>query len=161
MVDLNCATSEEVALSRFTERGYNGDGITIDRDLRQTLLDRDREDALKDPEPVLDETLIPVIDPSAITATITVDELRALIHLPPDPDPVTGAMKVAEFQAKAASATAPGSHPTDPDKNKPNGFDVNEPPDPETEPNADTSQNPNPASARGPSGTAKKKAPAK
>lgn len=156
VVDLNAATSEEVALSRFTERGYNGDMITIDRELRQELLDRDKEEQLQEPEPGLDPTLLPEIDPAAFSATITVDELRALIKLPPDPDPVVGAMKVAEYQAKMTAATAPGSHPTDPKQNEPNGFPVQEPPDPNDPPS-----NSDKPGAQGPAGPPSKKTPAK
>lgn len=156
VVDIGAATSEEVALTRFTDRGYNGDAIEIDRDLRQELLARDHDEQLQEPEPGLDPTLLPEIDPAAFSATITVDELRALIKLPPDPDATVGAMKVAEYQAKMGSATAPGSHPTDPAQNEPNGFPVPEPPDPN-----ELAKNPDQPGAQGPGGAAKKKAPAK
>lgn len=179
--NMGAATGEEIALSRFTERGYNGDTITIDRDLRETLVAQDREEALADPSalPPAD-----VIDPTIVPVVATVDEVRGALGLPDDPDAEVGAMKVAELAAKTAAATAPGSHATDPAQNAPNGFEPQDPaevaaqaasdaagdtvPDagadksPATsakEPNAPP-PNPNPASAPGPT-KAKPKAPAK
>lgn len=154
--DMGAATGEEIALSRFTERGYNADGITIDRDLRQTLIDQDREEAL-------DDTSVPPKDallPPSNAVVITVDEARAMLNLGPDPDPVVGAMKVAEYQAKLAGATAPGSHPTDPAQNKPNGFPVQEPPDPNAalDENGNPRKNPDSSSPPGPAGAPPQKA---
>jgi uncharacterized protein len=153
VVDLEAATSEEVALSRFTERGYNGDSITIDRELRQELLDRDREEQLQDTEAIPPANML---TPVQAAAAITVDEARAAMGLGPDPDPEVGAMKLAEVLAKQQAATAPGSHPTDPKQNEPNGFPVQEPPDPnDPPPNSDK------PGAQGPAGPPAKKTTAK
>lgn len=163
-VDMGAATAEEVALSRFTERGYNAETIEIDRDLRQTLIDRDKADLEAEPTPELDKSLLPQVDPAAVSAAASVDEFRALLNLGPDPDPVVGAMKMAEYMAKQTAATQPGSHPTDPAQNKPNGFD---PPDPSKpapgvlDPNGNPRENTDKPGAQGSAGPASKAPAAK
>jgi uncharacterized protein len=57
---------------------------------------------------------------------VEIDHEEAL-GLEPDEDPEVGAMKLGELKAKQAAAEAPGSHPTDPEQNKPDGFDVQDP----------------------------------
>jgi len=179
--DMGAATGEEIALSRFTDRGYNGDMITIDRELRQTLIDQEREETLSTPGglPPAD-----VIDPTIVPVVATVDEVRGALGLPDDPDAEVGAMKVAELAAKTAAATAPGSHATDPAQNAPNGFEPQDPAevaaaadaaddavpdaaadksgtsDETKEPNA-APANPNPASAQGSTKARPKAKPAK
>lgn len=155
VVDIQAATSEEVGLTRFTDRGYNGDGINIDRELRQTLIDRDRAEQMA--EPVIAPPL-ELISPEAATAAISVDEARAAMGVPPEEDEAIGDMKLAEYLAKLGGATQPGSHPTDPAQNKPNGFET---PDPNKAPENDPSQDPNQPSAQGPGGPPKKATPAK
>lgn len=151
--DIGAATGEEIALSRFTDRGYNADSIEIDRDLRQTLIDQDKEEALAGPTAPKDALL-----PPSNEVVMTVDEARDVLNLGPDPDPVVGAMKVTEYKAKLLAATAPGSHPTDPAQNKPNGFPVQEPPDPNAtlEDNGATSKDTHLPGTQGPAEPPKK-----
>jgi phage-related protein (TIGR01555 family) len=167
-VDMGAATAEEVALSRFTERGYNADTIHVDRELRETLVDQDREAAMNnEPTPPKD-----ALTPSANETVVTVNEARAMLGLEPDPDPIVGAMKLAELKAKLEAASAPGAHATDPEQNRPNGEDPAEiakreaealasgPGAPGKAPNANPRKDPNQPSASGPGGAPpKKKAP--
>lgn len=122
--DMGVATAEEIALSRFTDRGYSGETINIDRDLRETLVEQDREEQLAEPAalPPAD-----VIDPTIVSVVATVDEARAALGMPADEDPEVGAMKVAELAAKSAATTQPGAHATDPEQNKPDGFPPQDP----------------------------------
>lgn len=163
--DIGAATGEEIALTRFTERGYSAEGIQIDRDLRQTLVEQDREAALSDSNPVPPKD---ALTPTSNEAVITVDEARAMLNLGPDPDPLVGAMKVSQYKAQQEAASAPGAHPTDPEQNKPNGFDVPDPAEVAKQEadaqaaalagnqNGNPRKDPDSAGAQGPKGTAPK-----
>lgn len=157
--DMGALTPDEIALSRFGERGWE-DGYKIDRELRETLVDQDHAEQLAEPKPGVDKTLLP---PDAISAAITVDEVREAAGLEPDDDPEVGAMHVVEFEAKQTAASAPGAHATDPAQNKPNGFDVKDPAEvpPPGDPNADPSATSDKPGAQGPAGAAAKAPTAK
>lgn len=150
--DMGALTPEEIALSRFGERGWQ-DGYQIDRELRSTLLERDQEEALSETDPVPNKD---ALTPSSNEAVITVDEARAMLGLPPDADPEIGALKVTEFRAKQEAASVPGSHATDPAQNKPNGFAPSDPADLALGNPNDPHADPNQAGAPGPAGTAPK-----
>jgi hypothetical protein len=167
---MGALTADEIALNRFGERGYSAE-TKIDRELRETLVDLAREEALAGDAPPLPKD---ALTPSSNEVILTVDEGRAMLGQAPDEDPEVGAMKVAELKAKLEAATAPGSHPTDPAQNKPDGFDVQDPaevakqeadakaaalgaaPGAPGKPNVPTSKASNPASAQGPARTPKK-----
>lgn len=91
-VDIGAATPEEIALSRFGERGYE-DGYKIDRELR---LETDDEDV---PPPN-------ALTPSANEAVLTVNEARGMLGQGEDPNPEFGELKVtaakAQLEAQAA-----------------------------------------------------------
>jgi uncharacterized protein len=169
---MGAITPDEIALNRFGERGWS-DTYEIDRDLRETLVERDHEERSAETDPVPPKD---ALTPSSNEAIVTVDEARAMLGLEPDEDPEVGAMKLGELKAKQAAAEAPGSHPTDPEQNKPDGFDVQDPAEvaaaeaeakaaalgaaPGKKPNGTAGTAPNKAGTRGPSGPPKK-APAK
>jgi len=113
--------SEEVALSRFTERGYSGDTITVDRELRQELLDRTRRAAARNRSPSRSRRCFPRStrprsrdDHGGRAARVDQAAARSC--------PVVAQWKVAEYQAKMTAATAPGSHRPIRSRTSRNGF---------------------------------------
>jgi phage-related protein (TIGR01555 family) len=88
-VDMGAATPEEIALSRFGERGYE-DGYKIDRDLRMAALEEADDDA---PPPN-------ALTPSANEAVLSVNEARGMLGQGDDPDPEFGELKVTAAKAQ-------------------------------------------------------------
>jgi phage-related protein (TIGR01555 family) len=94
--DMGAITPEEIALSRFGERGWQ-DGYKIDRELREIVLERENDDLREGNDtPARNPDLL---TPSAKEAIITVEEARSNEGYEPFGDERDELM-VAEFRAK-------------------------------------------------------------
>jgi phage-related protein (TIGR01555 family) len=108
-LDRGVVMPEEVALSRFGERGWQDGYSAVDRELRETALENEKkalsegqEDTPRNPD---------LLTPTAKETVITVNQALAAEGLPPDPDPEIGNMKVAEYRAlQEAKAAKLGEH---------------------------------------------------
>lgn len=161
--DIGSLTADEQALNRFGERGYDGESYKVDRELRETLVERDKKTSLVEPEPSPSKE---ELAPDAVTAIVTVNQGLAALGLEPDEDETVGEMKIGELIAKQAGTTEPGAHATDPAENRPNGFDVQDPAEvakQEAEAKALNAPpaNPNSAGAQGPARAPTKAGPPK
>ena len=87
--DIGAITPEQIALSRFGERGYE-DGYKVDRDLLLEQLETDEESDSPNPN---------ALTPSANEAAFTVNEARAMQGIGPDPDKEFGELKITEAKA--------------------------------------------------------------
>jgi phage-related protein (TIGR01555 family) len=102
-VDKGILMPEEVALSRFGERGWQPGYDAVERDLRRTALD----DTIAEIE--AGEKAPPtaeLITPTANETVISVNEARAAKGLPPEEDEEIGNMKVAAYRAMQEAEAA-------------------------------------------------------
>jgi phage-related protein (TIGR01555 family) len=102
-IDAGVLMPEEVALSRFGERGWQPGYDAFERDLRRDALDKTVEEIeAGEKAPPTQELLTP----TANETITTVNEARAAKGLPPEEDEEIGNMKVAAYRAMQEAEAA-------------------------------------------------------